>query len=265
MDTLIKALTARVLEVADQKSLQIKKISKGLRFTGTILEDGSCGMCFSVFNQESLDSHKYIKNVKSPKNLDIIKLLQFVENLENNLERIIGISVLNAVSQHILKQEMKNYYVTFDTHPIEHIQFKMTDRVVMIGAIRSFLPKLHELVNNFVVIDNRFNDNNFPNVKNPETTKEQLHQADIVFITGSALANNTLESLLKEIKVAKEIAVVGPTAGFLPEPLFDRGVTILSSMQALQPDKVLQIISENGGTPHFKKYCKKYNIIHQKF
>ena len=57
---------------------------------------------------------------------------------------------------------------------------------------------------------------------------------------------------------------MGPTASMIPEPLFDRGVSIVSGMQVLEPLKVLEAIAEGSGTPHFKKYCRKYNIIQSK-
>ncbi|NVM55550.1 MAG: DUF364 domain-containing protein [Candidatus Helarchaeota archaeon] len=261
MGTLIDDLIARVLEVIEQHPLRIKKISKGFRFTATLLEDGSCGMCFSVYNQEPIDSCEYVRSVKSMDQLDIVKILQFAKDSNENLEKLIGISTLNAISQHILKEHSENYHFTFDTDPIDHIEFEETDRVVMIGGIKAFLPKLQELVEDFVVIDKRLNNTKLPYMKSLETTQDYLHQADIVLITGSAIANNTLETLLKWIKTAKEVAVVGPSAGFVPEPLFDRGVTIVSGMQVLEPHKVMNIIADDGGTPHFKTYCKKYNIF----
>ena len=256
-------LIAEVLKAADVNSLRIRKISKGYFFTGTVLEDGSCGLCYSLFNQDPVSSCGYIRTVHSFESLDLVKILRFAKDSGKDLERVIGISCLNAISQHILKTEISSYRISFKTDPIDHMTFEKPDRVVMIGNIRGFLPKLQALVEDVAVIDDRFQDLELPSFKRLETTQEQLKNATIVFITGSAIANRTLEPVLKWIESAREIAVVGPSAGMIPEPLFARGVTILSSMQVMEPNAVLRTIEEGKGTPIFKQYCEKYNILRE--
>ena len=258
---LIEDLVAEVLKAVDLESLRINKISKGYSFTGTILNDGSCGLCYSLFNQDRLDSCAYIQKINSFENLNLGKILGFAKNTKKDLERVIGISCLNAISQHILKAESNRLQILFNSDPINHISFEKTDRVVMIGNIRGFLPKLQALVEDVAVIDDKLQDVELPSFKRLETTQEQLKEATIVFITGSAIANNTLEPILTWIENAREIVVVGPSAGMVPDPFFTRGVTILSSMQVREPNEVLRVIEAGEGTPSFKQYCTKYNIL----
>jgi len=259
--TLIKDLIQQVAKVAENDTLSIKRIKKGFRFTGTMLEDGSCGFCFSVFNQDPLSSCEYLNTQKAIEKLDIIKILQFATNSEMNLERIIGISTLNAISQYILKHAPEDYEIRFNTDPITHMTIHQSDKVVMIGNIGTFLLQLQKITKSVVIIDDRSGDLESSYLRSPENMKSDLQDADVVLITGSSLVNNTLENLLKTIVNAREIAIVGPSAGFVPDPLFARGVTMVCGMQVLDPNKVLNIIAKGGGTPHFKSYCRKYNII----
>lgn len=265
LQKMIEDLVTEVLRAVDLESLRISQISKGYFFTGTMLNDGSCGLCYSLFNQDSLQSCAYIQKMNSSENLDLSKILGFAKNMKKDLDRVIGISCLNAISQHILKAESNRYRILFNSDPIDHITFEKTDRVVMIGNIRGFLPKLQALVEDVAVIDDRLQDVELPSFKRLETTQEQLKKATIVYITGSAIANNTLEPILTWIENAREIVVVGPSAGMVPDPLFTRGVTILSSMQAIEPKEVLRVIEAGEGTPSFKQYCTKYNIIRNNF
>jgi uncharacterized protein (DUF4213/DUF364 family) len=257
---LIDELIAAVSQ-ADLKSLRINKISKGYYFTGTMLADGSCGLCYSLFNQDPISACVYLRESKSFESLDLSKILGFARNSERDLERIIGLSCLNAISQHLLKRESHRYHILFKTDPIDHITFNKADKVVMIGNIRGFLPKLQALAEDVAVIDDRVQHSELPSFKRLEETQAQLKDATIVFITGSAIANNTLEPVLKWSENAREIAVVGPSAGMIPDPLFTRGVTILSGMQIMEPKAVLQTIEGGKGTPYFKQYCNKYNIL----
>lgn len=261
MVTLIDDLITQVSKRIDLDSVQIKRVVPGFRFVGTMLENGACGMCFLVNKQHFYDENKTLRDFESISDLEVVKILQFAKHSDIDLEKCVGISMLNALSQHIIKKDLETYHLLFNSDPIAHIQFSKADQVVMIGGIGALFQKIRQIVKNVIVIDDRLKNASEFYIKSPETTQEHLDLADIVLITGSALANNTLELLLKWSKNAKDIVVVGPSAGFLPEPLFERGVTILSSMQVLNPKIVLDIIAEKGGTPHFKKYCKKYNIL----
>ncbi len=261
MGTLIEDLIALVLEAVESDSLQIKTIVKGSHFTGTLLENGSCGLCHSASMPNPLSSCEQVKMVKPPDKLEITEILHYAMSKEVNLKKIIGISTLNAISQHILKEKQENYHFLFGTNPIDHMKIGKTDYVVIIGYIRPLVQKIQQISENLIVIDARLKNSDLPYLRNIETTREHLQKGDVVIITGSALANDSLETIIRGSENARAIAVVGPTAGFLPEPLFDRGATIISGMQILEPRNVLNVIREGRGTPHFKQYCKKYNIV----
>ncbi len=57
-----------------------------------------------------------------------------------------------------------------------------------------------------------------------DRSPEVIGQADILVITGVTLINHTLEGILSAARPDADIAVMGPTAGGLPDPLFKRGV-----------------------------------------
>jgi hypothetical protein len=88
----------------------------------------------------------------------------------------------------------------------------------------------------------------------PDTACEQLvPEADIVVITGSTLANGTLDRLLELAENARIVAIVGPTASCLPEPLFRRGVKYIGGIRIRDADMAMQILSEGGGTPQLRR------------
>ncbi|TFG05572.1 MAG: hypothetical protein EU536_01660 [Promethearchaeota archaeon] len=259
--TLEFALIEKVSETLPLESTHITQISKGQRFTGTLLDDGSCGLCFSFFNPDPIEACASIRESTSLYDLKIENMLQLLHVKSLNLERIIAVSVLNALSQSILKQKPGSYAITFDTDPIDQLSIHSADSVVMIGAIGGIFNKLRSITKNLVLIDEGLQNIISPTIKHLDTTENYLDRATIVIITGSSFANYTLEPLIHWASNAREIVVVGPTAGFLPDPLFDRGVTVVSGMRVLEPTPLLTVLTENGGTPHFKSYCRKYNIF----
>lgn len=52
-----------------------------------------------------------------------------------------------------------------------------------------------------------------------------LRSCDKVLMTSTVLLNDTLDAVLANCRQARAVAMIGPGAGCLPQPLFDRGVT----------------------------------------
>ena len=82
----------------------------------------------------------------------------------------------------------------------------------------------------------------------PDTAAEAIiPQGDIVFLTGATLCNGTADRILELSKNAREVVMLGASAGIFPPALFQRGVTAVGSLEILDPGKVMRAISEGGG------------------
>lgn len=58
---------------------------------------------------------------------------------------------------------------------------------------------------------------------------------------------------------------MGPTAGFIPDPLFRRNVALVGTAMVTDIDAALDIIAEGGGAyPLFGRCVKKINILNRK-
>ena len=82
-----------------------------------------------------------------------------------------------------------------------------------------------------------------------------------LFITGATLVNHTLEGLLDAAQPGIEIAVMGPTASVLPEPLFNRGVRIFGGVWVKKPDDLLNILSAGGSAYHLLDHIATRIVI----
>ncbi|HEM55331.1 MULTISPECIES: DUF364 domain-containing protein [Caldisericum] len=81
-----------------------------------------------------------------------------------------------------------------------------------------------------------------------------IPEADIVAITGSTLANKSLESLLS-LKRKGITIVFGPSTPLSPV-LFDYGVDVIGASVVKHPQFVLNAISQGGKLSNFKKYIE---------
>jgi uncharacterized protein (DUF4213/DUF364 family) len=87
----------------------------------------------------------------------------------------------------------------------------------------------------------------------PDTACEEVvPRADVVVITGSSLANGTVDRLLELAGNARTVALVGPTVSCVPDPLFSRGVDYAGGVRIRDADRALQVIAEGGGTPKLR-------------
>jgi len=165
-------------------------------------------------------------------------------------ERIIGVATINALSE-IVFRDYPDRYLLEKKNLIDVLKVDKKDTVVLVGLIQPFVPVLKSKSKKLYILERR---TSTEEEALPDTADEDtLPKADVVIITGSTVANGTIDKLLELSSHAKTVALVGPTASFVPEPLFRRAVNYIGGMRILNPDKTMQIIREGGGTPQLKQ------------
>jgi len=71
---------------------------------------------------------------------------------------------------------------------------------------------------------------------------EELRACDKVLTTSTILLNDTADAVLERCAGARVVAVVGPGAGCLPDPLFDRGATVVGGTRIVDPAAFLEAL-----------------------
>lgn len=180
-----------------------------------------------------------------------------------SLKKIIGIATLNALSQHILK--IKNPYKQIYGDITEHLKIDETTKVTFIGLIKPLIKSVSEITNSITIVEDNpsiiQSFNKFTVKNNISDLNEEELSSSILFCTGTAIINDSLEEILSLFKRKTQIVVIGPTASMIPDILFDYGVSIVSGMRIIDTESTLRILQEGGGTKLFKQYGKKYNLI----
>jgi uncharacterized protein (DUF4213/DUF364 family) len=90
-----------------------------------------------------------------------------------------------------------------------------------------------------------------PYFREAERAPEVVPEADVLIITGTTLANDTLGDLIALAKPSARIVVVGPTVTMIPDAFFERGCHILGGIKVTDADAFLDILSEGGSGYHF--------------
>lgn len=244
-------------QIPNLREIKVSKACIGLGFTGVKLSTGHVGVCHSLLGELAPSCCQIVKRAGRLADSPAIDLANLAKS-EHTSESVVGVAALNALSQVVLDKEK---YLITEGNFMDYLEEKVrkSNTVALVGYIKPFIEILRNKAGYLYVFDR--NPTLLDEQILPETAcAEFLPQADIVIITGSSIANNTIDHVLELSQGAKEIGVVGPSAGVIPDPLFKRGVTIVGNIKALNADRLLQIIAEGGGTPQIKSAVKFINI-----
>jgi uncharacterized protein (DUF4213/DUF364 family) len=71
----------------------------------------------------------------------------------------------------------------------------------------------------------------------------ELNRCNKVLCTSTTVLNGTLDEVLAQCQKAEHITVLGPTAGFFPDPLFARGVHVVGGRMVKDGKLLLKLIA----------------------
>ncbi|MEE2730197.1 MAG: DUF364 domain-containing protein [Pseudomonadota bacterium] len=166
----------------------------------------------------------------------------------NSSEAVVGATVVNALINHTSPLPAQAQTLAFD--PAPHLSvfdyFKPQLKQAKVAVIGRY-PGLERFREDFdfTCIERRPGPGDLPDA----AANWILPQADWVFITASSIANKTLPHLLSLCPQA-QVVLMGPSLPWLPE-WADFGVNYLAGVVVNDPDLLLKVLLEGGGTNIF--------------
>jgi len=246
---------------------KISKVVVGLGYTGVEISvygyTPFLGLASTLSSVVSITDCTKIEFAGSLTNRTLIELMNWSYE-PPGIKKIVGIAALNGASQYLLK--LTKSYTKLKGDLIDQLEIKRDTTFTVIGLMKPLVRKLSKytksitLVEDVISISPEFNQFNFKN--NVEQLDEDDLFTDILICTGTILINNTIEKILELFRnKAQKIILIGPSAGMIPDVLFDNGIDIVGGMEIVNSEATLRILQEGGGTKLFKQYGKKYNLI----
>ncbi len=210
---------------------------KSSKFGALVLADGTVGLTYTGLDDDLLvlqDRCKYESLVnESP--VQIASLY----TKEEGWQKVLGMAAINAISQYLFNRG--GYSPPAGGKTVTHLELDKGDHVGMVG----FFPPLVEQVRQMglpltvIELDEQWlqNDDQFEVTLEPE----KLNDCSKIICTGTVLVNQSIDDLLPHFRNARQIFIVGPTVGCLPDPLFDRGITRLGGCTVLDTAQFLSL------------------------
>ncbi len=226
--------------------------SKKMNFGAFRLKDGTLGVVYtnlSPITKEiggKLNSKHYIGI--SP--LDLAKKF----NSSDEFQKMLALGAINAISQYIFKKS--DFSFDFTTDSLGLLDLKLDDRVGMVGFFPPLVKKIKDMGLNLIIIEKKIQ--LVKKTENWEVTLDpsRLKDCNKVLCTSTTVLNDTIDEILSYCSQAEKFSIVGPTAGFIPDPLFKRGVNIVGGTYIDDSNYFMELIRLNKRwSPATKKYC----------
>ena len=155
---------------------------------------------------------------------------------------MLGLAAINAICQQVMR--LTGNAPGSATDSIGLLQIRAGDRVGMVGFFPPLLKYLRDSDAELVIIE-----------KNPELIErypklpvtldvKALNGCNKVLCTGTTVQNGTIEEVLLHCTAAEHISVLGPTAGYFPDPLFACGVDVLGGRLVNDGLLLLEMIAQ---------------------
>ena len=84
-----------------------------------------------------------------------------------------------------------------------------------------------------------------------------LEESNVIVMTGTAIVNHSIDSILSYLNEGIRSAIIGPTASMLPDAFFKRGVDVMAGVRILNPDSMISILKQGGSAYHLLKECSE--------
>ncbi len=141
------------------------------------------------------------------------------------VRQMLSLAALNAICQQAMLES--HFEVDSTTDSVGLLSISQHDRVGMVGLFSPLLKTIRKAGAHLVIIEKKpALIEKFPQL--PITLDAaELQSCNKVLCTSTTILNHSLEDILAHCSPDALISVIGPTAGYFPDPLFARGVDIV--------------------------------------
>lgn len=246
---IVDEIAERILELIDPSKIRVVDYGIGLRYSYVLID-------YKGRNYIGLSHtlHSYLRSFHyKDTEIDPGQLVELVSSI-NPYDKQYGHALLNAMSQCIVLED-KEHRLINDKDPDDLVDIRRDDLVVFIGDIKPLVDRVKSINENVYVFEEDICRRG--KVYPAGYEFRVLQDADIVFMTGSVLTNDTFDAVLSYARRAREKIMVGPSAQIVPWLLGDK-VTAIASILVLDPWRVRDVIVRGGGTRAINRYSRKY-------
>jgi uncharacterized protein (DUF4213/DUF364 family) len=192
-------------------------------FCAIELEDGSLGLSFVLLG----DTLAALRTPGAPAALVGMPALALARRYADagGAQRALGFAAVNALTRHLF--DRAHYEPRAAGGSLGDLDLQPGDHLGMIGLFPPLVRQVLATGARLTVVELRAELAGPRDGWHVTLDVGELARCNKVLSTSTVLLNDTLDAVLERCRHAERVALIGPGAGCLPDPLFARGVTLL--------------------------------------
>ena len=230
-------------------SAVIEEVRIGLGYVGVRLDEGRVGLAALLLHELPAVCSVFPDAGKLAGSKARSLLSNIIEG-QNPLTKALGLTAANAILSAASGEDERDSLSIMKLLPEDH--------VAMVGLFTPMVPKIEATGAKLTVIER--NPARLAVLDKKESGRI-LKECTVAIITATALLNDTLEEVLDGLGNPRHVAILGPSTPLCPEIFHDTPVNHLGGAAVRDTKKVMQIISEGGGTPAMRPYLRFVNLF----
>ncbi|MBW2367837.1 MAG: hypothetical protein JRH15_08115 [Deltaproteobacteria bacterium] len=203
------------------------------QFMAISLESGAAGISFVLLSDETMEQYNTLKPSQ-----------EFALEFGNKdpIKEMISLAAINAICQHVMKET--RFVVESAIDSLGLLSVSAGDRIGMVGLFFGLVKTIRNAGAELIIIEkNEQLIKKYPNLPiTLDATK--LRTCDKILCTSTTILNNSLDEILTHCSPDAFISIIGPTAGYFPDPLFARGVDVVGGRVVKNGTQFLQLLAE---------------------
>jgi len=213
---------------------------KNAHFMAVSLESGAAGISFVLLDDEKMEQYNTLKPPdfigKDPQEF----ALKFGN--KDPIKEMISLAAINAICQHVMRQT--HFEVESAIDSLGLLSVSADDRIGMVGLFSGLVKTIKDIGAELIVIEkNEQLIKKFPDLPiSLDVTK--LKTCNKILCTSTTILNNSLDEILGVCSPNAFISIIGPTAGYFPDPLFARGVDVVGGRVIKDGAQFLRLLAK---------------------
>jgi len=221
-------------------------------FCALELEDGTLGMAFVLLEDTWAQLAGRFAGTALA-GTDALELARRYAGTDT-LGRTLGFATINALSRCLF--DRAGYVPPASTDSIGELDPQAGDHIGMVGLFGPLLGRCTAAGARVTVIELRSELAGEHDGYRVTLDAAELSTCNKVLCTSSVLLNGTVDRMLAHCTSARQLAMIGPGAGCLPDPLFARGVTLFGGSWIIDPAAVVEALrAGESWSAHARKFA----------
>ncbi len=159
---------------------------------------------------------------------------------DDPVKEMISLAAINAISHYAM--DKMNMVVDTTSDSLGLLDLCASDRIGMVGLFMPLMAEIKKTGAELLVLEKKGElIKKFPHL-NITLDPSELKNCNKILCTSTTVLNNSLDEIMAHCDSGAFVSIVGPTAGYFPDPVFARGVDVVGGRMVTDSDAFFKLL-----------------------